>query len=195
MRVSNGGSLDAALREVDAPCFALLLLHSVASGRDQCSQSSATQPNARYWVLLVSWRATSVQLSWEPAPALNQPNPPPKSRSARQWRVKTIYLFIYIYIINIASITNDVTCHLYWRVILWMLRLLFSNVRIVRNAYLLQNGWIFGKVPKGEGGHFQSKNSCLGTFNRALWAWNWYKTVISWFRECFFNNCIDINWY
>ena len=131
MRVSNGGSLDAALREVDAPCFALLLLHSVASGRDQCSQSSATQSNARYWVLLVSWRATSVQLSWEPAPALNQPNPPPKSRSARQWRVKTIYLFMGL---NFFDPKPARLAHL------------------LRDADLLQNGWIFRKVPKVRGG-------------------------------------------
>ena len=28
----------------------------------------------------------------------------------------------------------------------------------VRDAFPFQNGWIFGKVPKGGGGHFQSKN-------------------------------------
>ena len=27
-----------------------------------------------------------------------------------------------------------------------------------RDAFPFQNGWIFGKVPKGGGGHFQSKN-------------------------------------
>ena len=29
--------------------------------------------------------------------------------------------------------------------------------------------------------------------NRAFWAWNWYKRVISGFRVCFFNNCIEKN--
>ena len=33
----------------------------------------------------------------------------------------------------------------------------------------------------------------LGTLNRAFWAWNWYKRVISGFRVCFFNNCIEKN--
>ena len=28
----------------------------------------------------------------------------------------------------------------------------------LRDAFPFQNGWIFGKVPKGGGGHFQSKN-------------------------------------
>ena len=33
----------------------------------------------------------------------------------------------------------------------------------------------------------------LGTLNRAFWSWNWYKIVISGFRVCFFNNCIEKN--
>ena len=32
-----------------------------------------------------------------------------------------------------------------------------KNVKL-RDAFPFQNGWIFGKVPKGGGGHFQSKN-------------------------------------
>ena len=31
----------------------------------------------------------------------------------------------------------------------------------------------------------------LETLKRALWAWNWYKRVISGFRACFFNKCIE----
>ena len=33
----------------------------------------------------------------------------------------------------------------------------------------------------------------LGALNRTLRAWNWYKRVISGFRVCFFNNCIEKN--
>ena len=44
------------------------------------------------------------------------------------------------------------------------------------------------------GGHFQSRKfilQILGTLNRVIWAWNWYKRAISGFRVCFFNTCID----
>ena len=33
----------------------------------------------------------------------------------------------------------------------------------------------------------------FGLLNRAFWAWKWYKRVISGFRVCFFNNCIEKN--
>ena len=33
----------------------------------------------------------------------------------------------------------------------------------------------------------------MGTLKRAFAAWNWYKRVISGFRACFFNNCIEKN--
>ena len=33
----------------------------------------------------------------------------------------------------------------------------------------------------------------MGTLKRAFAAWNWYKRVISGFRTCFFNNCIEKN--
>ena len=33
----------------------------------------------------------------------------------------------------------------------------------------------------------------LRTLNGAFWAWNWYKIVISEFRVCFFNNCVEEN--
>ena len=35
---------------------------------------------------------------------------------------------------------------------------LFRNPPMIREGWRLQNGWIFGKVPKGGGCHFQSKN-------------------------------------
>ena len=50
------------------------------------------------------------------------------------------------------------------------------------------------KVPRG--GSFSIQQiilQILGTFNRAFWSWNWYKIVISGFRVCFFNNCIEKN--
>ena len=64
----------------------------------------------------------------------------------------------------------------------------------LREGWLYQIGWIFGKVPGG--GSFSIQKfilQILGTLNRAFWAWNWFKRVISWFRVCFFNNCIDRN--
>ena len=33
----------------------------------------------------------------------------------------------------------------------------------------------------------------MGTLNTAFWAWNYFKRVISGFRVCFFNNCIEKN--
>ena len=57
----------------------------------------------------------------------------------------------------------------------------------------------FGKVPRGAvggGGGFSIQKimlQILGTLNRAFWAWNWYKRVISGFRVCFFNNCFQKN--
>ena len=42
---------------------------------------------------------------------------------------------------------------------------------------LKQNRWIFGKVPRREGGGviFNPKNVAdFGPLNRAFWAWNWY---------------------
>ena len=33
----------------------------------------------------------------------------------------------------------------------------------------------------------------LGTWNRHFLAWDWFKRVISGFRVCFFNNCIEKN--
>ena len=30
-------------------------------------------------------------------------------------------------------------------------------------------------------------------FKQGFWAWNWFKRVISGFRVCFFNNCIEKN--
>ena len=55
--------------------------------------------------------------------------------------------------------------------------------------------WYFRYIGKG-GGSFSIEKfmfQILGTLNRALWAWNWYKRVISGFRVCFFNNFIEKN--
>ena len=53
------------------------------------------------------------------------------------------------------------------------------------------------KFKKGGGsmGLFQSKHLyCIfETLNRAFWAGNWFKRVISGFRVSFFNNCIEKN--
>ena len=67
----------------------------------------------------------------------------------------------------------------------------------LREGWLRQIGWIFGKVPKGGGGGSFSIQKfmlqILGTINKAFWAWNWYKRVISGLRVCFFNNFIEKN--
>ena len=66
----------------------------------------------------------------------------------------------------------------------------------LREGWLRQIGWLFGKVPNGGRGSFSIQRymlQILGTLNRAFWAGNWYKRVISGFRVCFFNNCIEKN--
>ena len=58
----------------------------------------------------------------------------------------------------------------------------FCNSSILlREGWRLQNGWIFGKVPKGGGVISNPKIyvADFGHLNRAFWAWNWYKRVIS----------------
>ena len=57
------------------------------------------------------------------------------------------------------------------------------HLEYIREGWLHRIGRIFGKVPK-EGSHFQSKKimlQILGTLNRAFWAWNQYKRVISYY--------------
>ena len=52
----------------------------------------------------------------------------------------------------------------------------------LREADPFQNGWIFGKSSKGGGGSFSIQKfmlQILGTLNKAFWAWNLYKRVIS----------------
>ena len=53
----------------------------------------------------------------------------------------------------------------------------------------------FWKSAKGGGGRaFLIQKfilQILGTLNRVFLSWNWYKIVISGFRVCFFNNCIE----
>ena len=58
----------------------------------------------------------------------------------------------------------------------------------LREAYRYQNGWIFGKVPNGGGGHFQSKNFCckFWTFEQGFFGIKMIQRGI--FRVCFFNN-------
>ena len=57
---------------------------------------------------------------------------------------------------------------------------------LLRDGSRYQIGWIFSSKGRG-GSHFQSKNLyCrFWELNRAFWAWNWHKRVISWFRVCF----------
>ena len=66
-----------------------------------------------------------------------------------------------------------------------------------REGRCYQIRWIFGKVPKREGGgSFLIQKFILqifGTLSRAFWARNWFKRVISGFRVCCFNNCIEKN--
>ena len=53
-----------------------------------------------------------------------------------------------------------------------------------------------GKLPKGRGGVIYNPKIYVAyfwTLNGAFWALNWYKRVISVFRVCFFNNCIEKN--
>ena len=51
----------------------------------------------------------------------------------------------------------------------------------LRDAFPFQNGWIFGKVPKGGGVIFNPKIyiAKFGPLSRAIWPWNWYKGVFS----------------
>ena len=58
-----------------------------------------------------------------------------------------------------------------------------------------QIGWIFRKSAKGGGSFLIQKFilQILATLNRAFWSWNWYKIVISGFKVCFFDNCIEKN--
>ena len=60
----------------------------------------------------------------------------------------------------------------------------------------LPNQMNFRKSSKGGEGSFSIQKftlQILGTLNRAFLAWNWFKRVISGFRVCFFNNCIERN--
>ena len=53
----------------------------------------------------------------------------------------------------------------------------YRLLRLLRDGWRYQIGWIFGKVPKG-GGSFSIQKlmlQTLGTLNRAFLAWNWYK--------------------
>ena len=62
-----------------------------------------------------------------------------------------------------------------------------------------QMRWIFGKVPKrGRGVIFNPKIyiAVFGNFKQGFLSKKLIKRrVISGFRVCFFNNCIDINWH
>ena len=56
----------------------------------------------------------------------------------------------------------------------------FSNG--LRDAFPFQNGWIFGKVPKGGGMVIFNPKIYIAKFgplSRAIWPWNWYKGVFS----------------
>ena len=81
---------------------------------------------------------------------------------------------------------------------------LFTNLSVIptrfnsfREESRYQIGWFFGKVPKG-GVIFHPKKSFSGFGNVKQGFFSMKLTkrkVISGFRVCFFNNCIDNNWY
>ena len=77
-------------------------------------------------------------------------------------------------------------------------RLLFFSYSHLRERSSYQIGWIFGKVPKG-GGRISNPKIYIadfGNFKQGLLGMELIKRrVTSGFRVCFFNNCIDINWY
>ena len=102
--------------------------------------------------------------------------------------VKYSYVLVHVKVVqtNIAKYPKYLNCWISYP-------LLISAVLRERRRY--QIGWIFGKFPKGEGSFSIQKFmlQILGTLNRAFWSWNWYKIVISGFRVCFFNNCIEKN--
>ena len=56
-----------------------------------------------------------------------------------------------------------------------------DSVSDIRDVSCCQNGWIFGKVPKGGGVIFNPKIyiAKFGPLSRAIWPWNWYKGVFS----------------
>ena len=72
---------------------------------------------------------------------------------------------------------------------------------IVRDLPSLLHGWFATLGQQDALGLFISIQKfilqILGTLNRAFWAWNWYKRLISGFKVCFFNNCIEKvkNWF
>ena len=74
-----------------------------------------------------------------------------KLRSSSNFRVSVIV------IMSLSLITNQLWNLFHESLNLKLLTLDFTLINL-RDAYPFQNGWIFGKVPKGGGGHFQSKN-------------------------------------
>ena len=70
-----------------------------------------------------------------------------------------------------------------------------SQAGSTKGKVRLPNLMNFRKSAKG-GGSFAIQKFILqiwGTSNRAFWAWNWCKIIISGFRVCFFNNFIEKN--
>ena len=63
---------------------------------------------------------------------------------------------------NILSKKQTVDQVIYWDsdVIIIVLATIHLPCLWLRDAFPFQNGWIFGKVPKGGEGYFQSKNLC-----------------------------------
>ena len=60
---------------------------------------------------------------------------------------------------------------------------------VYKGRITLPNRRNFWKSSKGEGESFSIQKfmlQILGTLNRAFWAWNWSKRVISGFKICFF---------
>ena len=55
-------------------------------------------------------------------------------------------------------------------------------------SFFLREGWLYQIGWKGGGGSFSIRKfilQILGILNRAFWAWNWFKRVISGFRVSF----------
>ena len=93
-----------------------------------------------------------------------------------------------------------------WGSMVWWMKMTESDVLVKLHNLLsswggewrYQIGWIFGKVPRGGAGAICNQKiytADFGNFKQGFVSMKLIKRrVISWFRVCFFNNCIDINW-
>ena len=86
--------------------------------------------------------------------------------------------------ITALSCALHISCVTYICGFIWLLNPCARGAQI-REGSGYQNGWIFGKVPKGEGGHFYSKNLCckIWTFEQGFFGIKMIQRGI--FRVCF----------